>query len=560
MAEPKCLIELRVLDGPNRHFAHPTIQLRVDGTKLLDAQEEDITAWAAEIGLSRDHVGDPGTPEREVFALSWLQTVARELAGRGGLRSLSILTWRGHQIGELLVAFPWSREGRATKLAEWIAWAVDDVGGDLPLEETFLDAEARFRRVRRGPRPTVIEPTVPTAAITGTNGKTTTTRLVAHLAMAAGKRVAWNSTDGVYTATEALDGAVLVEAGDWAGFGGAARVLGTAGLEMAVIETARGGLLRRGMGVASVDVGLVTNVREDHMGDMGVHTLEDLAEVKATVIRAVREDGWGVLNADDPRVVAMAGLCRGRLIAFSPDPSSAGLAALESRGARAVTVVDGWIVERGSTPIVPVVDVPMTIAGLSAHNLANALAGVGVALGLGLPVAAIADGLRSFVLDDQRNPGRMNLYARDGVTVIVDIAHNVDSLEALCGVGRGLVGPEGSLRLIVGTMGDRASEMITEMGEVAGRLADDPVITMKPKYLRGREPGEVAELLSAGAAKAGATDVEVHADELEAFDAVLERTAPGDVIAFTVHVHLTTIATEMAARGFTPARFGTIGG
>ena len=181
------------------------------------------------------------------------------------------------------------------------------------------------------------DPTIPVIQVTGTNGKTTTVRLLAHLVRAAGLRVAYSSTDGVYEG----DGE-LIEPGDYSGFGGAARAL-DAHPDVAVLETARGGMLLRGIGVLHNDVAVVTNVSEDHLGLHGVDTVDQLAEVKAIVTRITRPDGWDVLNADDPRVLAMRRHASGRPWLFSTDPGHPAFREVLPVGGRAMTVVDGTL-------------------------------------------------------------------------------------------------------------------------------------------------------------------------------------------------------------------------
>jgi cyanophycin synthetase len=325
--------------------------------------------------------------------------------------------------------------------------------------------------------------------------------------MRAGLAVGWSNTDGVY-----LDGE-LVEEGDWSGPGGAARVLAQPGVELAVLETARGGILRRGVGVAHNDVAVVTNISADHLGLGGIHTLDQLAEVKATIVRITRAGGWVVLNADDPRTLAMRRLSRARPFVFGLDPDAPGLREAQTDGGRAATVLDGDLVvlTRGRVErLLPVLDVPVTLAGLASFNVANALA----AAAAGLPAEAVLDGLRSFRPSLGQNPGRMNILDLDGRAVIVDMAHNEASLLALLEVARGLRLPGGRILAMTGTAGDRTDELIRSLGELAARSADRVVIGEKHKYLRGRDPAELVRLLREGAATVGVTDVPAHPGEL----------------------------------------------
>src|SRR5207342_2989053 len=267
----------------------------------------------------------------------------------------------------------------------------------------------------------VPDPTVPVISVTGTNGKTTTVRLLAHIVRSAGKTVAYSSTDGVYRA----DGD-LIEEGDYSGFGGATRALAEE-LEVAVLETARGGILLRGIGTLHNDVAVVTNVSEDHLGLHGIRTIDQLSEVKATITRITRPDGWDVLNADDPRVLSMRRVATGRPWLCSLDPWHPAIRDALAAGGRATVPLDGWMTVldgSSSRPLVNLIDVPVTIAGVSRHNVMNAMQAASAALGIGLPERAVVKGLKTFVTDPERNPGRANLFALDGRVLVIDYAHN----------------------------------------------------------------------------------------------------------------------------------------
>ena len=188
-----------------------------------------------------------------------------------------------------------------------------------------------------GSRPRLLRPTVPVVAITGTNGKTTTSRMIGHIAQRAGRLVGWSSTDGVY-----IDGE-LVEAGDFSGPSGAGQVLRHPGVQLAVTETARGGILRRGVGVAYNDVSVVTNISADHLGLGGIDTLDQLAEVKAVITKITKPGGWCVLNADDPRTFAMRLGTKAQVWVFSRDPDSPSGRIVLDGGGRLTTVLDGWV-------------------------------------------------------------------------------------------------------------------------------------------------------------------------------------------------------------------------
>ena len=296
--------------------------------------------------------------------------------------------------------------------------------------------------------------------MTGTNGKTTTSRMIAHIARTDGQVVGWSNTDGIY-----LDGE-LVEAGDYSGPSGAGRVLAHPSVELAVTETARGGILLKGIGLTRNDVSVVTNVTADHLGLQGIDTLDQLAEVKAVVPQITRKDGWAVLNGDDPRVFAMRRVIQGAARGSSPaTPTRRRSARCSADGGRATTVIDGWVsVLRPSAdpdPLVELVDVPMTLAGLSRFNVENALAAASAALAIGHARGRVVEGLRTFLPDAEHNPGRMNFFTRRRrCSVVIDLAHNEAGLEALLEIMDGVRRPGARLLLGLGAVGDRTDELI----------------------------------------------------------------------------------------------------
>ncbi|HET9292094.1 MAG TPA: Mur ligase family protein, partial [Actinomycetes bacterium] len=485
--------------------------------------------------------------QRRRFATRLLAHLVRRTAAAAGVRALAVRSRPGPEPTQVVVAYPWRRQHAAEALGRAVAELADSFGAP-GLAERVEAAGAALRQVEGGPGPSLPVPKVPTVAVTGTNGKTTVTRLVAHMGRCAGLRTGWSNTDGIY-----LDGE-LVEEGDWSGPGGAARVLAQPGIQLAVLETARGGILRRGVGVAHNDVAVVTNISADHLGLGGIHTLDQLAEVKATIVRITRSGGWVVLNADDPRSLAMRRLSRARPFTFGLDPDAPGLREAQTEGGRAATVLDGDLVvlTRGRVErLLPVLDVPVTLAGLASFNVANALAAAAAGIAIGLPTEAVLDGLREFRPDPGQNPGRMNILDLGGRAVIVDMAHNEASLLALLEVARGLRLPGGRVLASVGTAGDRSDELIRSLGELAARGADRIVVGEKHKYLRGRDPGELVGLLREGAATVGVTDVPTHPGELASLQALAASSGPGDVIALMAPAERAEILAWLGEQGAT---------
>ena len=541
------LVELRVLDGANLYFPRPAIKLTLDVPELLSLPEERAGAVAAEVDLTAGSPGPPGGEQRRRFATRLLAHLVRRTAAAAGVRALAVRSRPGPEPTQVVVAYPWRRQHAAEALGRAVAElaATLDVPG---LDERLARRGAALRDVEPGPGPSLPAPRIPTVAVTGTNGKTTVTRLIAHMGRCAGLHVGWSNTDGVY-----LDGE-LVEEGDWSGPGGAARVLAQPGIELAVLETARGGILRRGVGVTHNDVAVVTNISADHLGLGGIHTLDQLAEVKATIVRITRAGGWVVLNADDPRTLAMRRLSRARPFVFGLDPDAPGLREAQTEGGRAATVLDGDLVvlTRGRVDrLLPVLDVPVTLAGLASFNVANALAAAAAGIAAGLPRAAVLEGLRGFRPDPGQNPGRMNILDLGGRAVIVDMAHNEASLLALLEVARGLRLPGGRVLAMVGTAGDRSDELVRSLGELAARGADRVVIGEKHRYLRGRDPEELVRLLRQGAATVGMTDLPAHPSELAGLQALAGSSSPGDVLALMAPAEREPILAWLTAQGAT---------
>jgi cyanophycin synthetase len=545
-AEPT-LVELRVLDGANLYFPRPAIKLTLEVPALLSLPEERAAAVAGEVGLMAGAPGPPGGEQRRRFATRLLAHLVRRTAAAAGVRALAVRSRPGPEPAQVVVAYPWRRQHAAEALGRAVAELVADIAAP-GLAERVGQRGTALRDVEPGPGPSLPAPRIPTVAVTGTNGKTTVTRLIAHMGLCAGLRVGWSNTDGIY-----LDGE-LVDEGDWSGPGGAARVLAQPGIQLAVLETARGGILRRGVGVTHNDVAVVTNISADHLGLGGIHTLDQLAEVKATIVRITRAGGWVVLNADDPRTLAMRRLSRARPFVFGLDPDAPGLREAQTEGGRAATVLDGDLVvlTRGRVDrLLPILDVPVTLAGLASFNVANALAAAAAGIAIGLPTEAVLDGLREFRPDPGQNPGRMNILDLGGRAVIVDMAHNEASLLALLEVARGLRLPGGRVLASVGTAGDRSDELIRSLGELAARGADRIVVGEKHKYLRGRDPGELVGLLREGAATVGVTDVPTYPGELASLQALAASSGPGDVIALMAPAERAEILAWLSEQGAT---------
>src|ERR687897_3776462 len=391
--------------------------------------------------------------------------------------------------------------------------------------------------VRSIPEPSTIDWTrvhdVPIALVTGSNGKTTVVRLLSAMIRKWGKVPGSTSTDGVY-----VDGATIEE-GDFSGPGGARLVLRQREVETAVLETARGGLLRRGLATSRANVAAVTNIAADHLGEFGVESLEQLAETKLLVARALVGGGSLVLNVDDAVLVRASSKLTVPITWFSLDDASEIVKTHTGRGAAAViSAGENIVLLRGGerTPVVPTRDAPFTFGGTARHNVANALAAVAAALELGIPIEAIAEALRSFGKKPADNPGRANLYEVGGARILVDYAHNAHGMSALVGLAQGI--PANRRLVMVGSAGDRQDETIRGMARAASRLPPDREnLKDADQYLRGRTLGEIPALLADEFTRLGTpvSSISSAMSELEGVRDALTWARPGDLLVLAVH-------------------------
>jgi cyanophycin synthetase len=376
---------------------------------------------------------------------------------------------------------------------------------------------------------------IPLVALTGTNGKTTTARMVAHILKMNGERVGLTTTDGIY-----IDGQLYMK-GDMTGPWSARVVLKDPTVDSAVLETARGGILREGLGFDRCDVGAVLNVTADHLGLRGVETIEQLAEVKSLLVEVVREDGASVLNADDPLVVKMAERAEGRIVYFSMHGGEGASDLIRSHIANGGTAVVLQPGVRGDMlaiydaeqyiPLLWTHLIPATLEGKALHNVANALATAAICYARGVSVENIRQGLRTFATSFYLTPGRLNVFDEYAFRVIVDYAHNPAALSALSDlVGRLRANYRRTIGVIAAP-GDRRDVDIREFGAIAGRTFDLLVIK-EDNDRRGREAGSIARLLYDAAHEAGMPPDRMITvlDELEATRHALGLAEPDDLV------------------------------
>lgn len=377
---------------------------------------------------------------------------------------------------------------------------------------------------------------IPVLAVTGTNGKSTVGRMLAHVFAAQGQTVGLTNTSGVYIGNE------QVAAGDASGPRSARMVLRDPTVDVAVLECARGGILREGLAFDRCDVGAVLNVQPDHLGLGGVETLEDLAAVKSVVTESVSRRGVSVLNADDPLTLRMSRHAGGRIGWFSmrggegapgfllKHLADGGLACLQDPATGDITLYDRGLTWR----VCRARDIPATLGGQALFNVQNALAASAMAYAAGVDPDAIAAAMITFASTYEQNPGRLNVHDAHGFRVIMDYAHNPEGLRALGRMAAG-IRPEGGRSIaMLSVPGDRREAEIVAMGEIGAEFFDHLVFRETPDN-RGRPAGEVIQMMTTGAVRAGFDPDRIHGvrHEEDAVRFCLDMAGPGDLVVLT---------------------------
>ena len=492
---------LEQLDWPSTRFA--SLKLRggvslafsapIDA--LYTASEINEWAWAA----SAAELGVGGEAPEFDDAVAAIVTAAEEEGN-------TELMWLVDAAAEHGKALLWDDDEVSVGLGRGSeTWSVKDIP-DAPDWQKFHD--------------------IPIGIVTGTNGKTTTVRLASHILRAAGLNVGLSSTDWISVNDQVLD------RGDWSGPGGARAVLRQSSVDVAILETARGGLLRRGLGVERADAALITNVSEDHLGDFGSQDLDELLAIKWIVSRAVVRSGRLVLNADDELLRVKARDYPGELVWFSLDPDNEIIAAHTAAGGLAFVLDGDELVKLEGSARVALCrghEIPITFGGAARHNIANALAAAALTWCMGTSLQDIQNGLITMAQDE--NPGRCNLFDVGDRSVIVDFAHNPAAMAALFDIARAV--PAKRRVLCFGQAGDRTDELIRELARDAWAIGLDRVIVSElAAYHRGRVHGEVFGLIRDELLKAGAEDSQIaHFEtEMESFESAIDWAQPGDLV------------------------------
>jgi cyanophycin synthetase len=530
------LIEIRLLEGPNVYRLSPAVKIEVAVGRRRTWYGQRVPGRHALVRLGAT-VPARAWPDGVASLVGWV----RRLRADHGEGRAGTVVHRSSDPGHWIVTFPWSGAERAQAIAEEaFRLAEREVSPSRTARLTGAQTRARERADARIAEAGTTPPSwipdqnrrTPIVSISGTNGKSTVTRLITHILVLAARHVGTTTSDGVLVDER------MVDPGDWTGPGGAMQILRRNDIDVAVLETARGGILLRGVGYESNDASVLTNVSSDHLDLQGIHTLPELAEVKATICRITKPDGWVVLNADDPLVAAVGRRVGANVALFSlRGERSAAIRRHVGKGGRAFILEGGALVEiEGDRrrSLADVADVPIAIGGLARHNIANALAAAGAARALGATHAQVGDGLRDFRPSSERSPGRMNIFRLGARVVIVDFAHNEAGIDAVLDVAQGIAGGAAGraapVTAIIGTAGDRPDDTLRGIGRIAARRAQRVVVKETRKYLRGRSAASVVGELMAGIRAGGRStaDVPVYESETDALAMELAGSAGAD--------------------------------
>jgi cyanophycin synthetase len=366
---------------------------------------------------------------------------------------------------------------------------------------------------------------IPIIAVTGTNGKTTTTRLLAHIVKNNGYKVGFTTSDGIYIQNH------MMEKGDTTGPQSAEYVLRDPTVEFAVLETARGGILRSGLGFSRCDIGIITNIQEDHLGISDIHTLDDLARVKSTVVKSIKKDGWAILNADDEQCIKIGTELSCNVAYFSMNEENPLIKKLCSEGKTVAVYENGFItIKKGEWKIriERATHVPLTLGGKAKFMIANVLAATLSSYLWGFKTEDISLSLQTFIPSAAQTPGRMNIFEFKKFKVLIDFAHNASGYR---GVEEYLQSVEATKKIgIIAGVGDRRDEDIKECAAIAARMFDH-IIIRQEKHLRGRTEEEIINLIMEGISESGRTVThEIIPKEVEAIKHAINSAEEGSFI------------------------------
>ncbi|HEX8025284.1 MAG TPA: Mur ligase family protein [Candidatus Limnocylindrales bacterium] len=552
------LIEIRLLDGPSVYRLEPVVKLEVavGRRRTWYGPREPAPYNLVRLGAA---VPMRDWPSEVETVRHWVARF-RQAAGEG--RTQGLVVHRSSDPGHWIVTWPWAKADRAKAIAE-AALELTSRGirhasrrALTPRQRRLFDRLVDRVRGAEGDPPAWIrdrDRSLPIISISGTNGKSTTTRLITRILRLAGRHVGTTTSDGV------LVDETLVEPGDWTGPGGAKNILARSGLDVAVLETARGGIVLRGVGYESNDASILTNVTSDHLDLQGIHTLPELAEVKATICRITKPSGTVVLNADDRWVAGTARDVKAKVAYFSMAGDRSALVRRHLRkGGRAYVVREGVLGEAEGErwrAFAKVAEMPIAFGGAARHNVANALAAAAGARALGASVADVRAGLLDFRPSMDAAPGRLNVFRHGDQLVIIDFAHNEAGLTVLLDVAEAIAAGRRPITAIVGTAGDRPDDTLRGMGRIAAQRADRVVIKESLHYLRGRSRESFVGEMKAGAKSAGwRGEIPVYETEVGALAGELDLppVSPAPIVLLLTHDSRDDVFAELARRHFKP--------
>ena len=489
------IISIQALRGPNIwSIDHGNlIQMRFDLESGEDLEYEDLKKLYKNLGNLLN------SPDREWFELNekidlsladLIVKLAVSIQLKIGYNVSFSLTSKKKEQGIWVLVFEYQNEEIGEYVAELSVKIIKEV---LAGRAYYLKKDLKnLKDLQNLPQPKAITNAIPIIAITGSNGKTTTTRLIAHIIKNHGYKIGFTTSNGIYIND------TMISEGDTTGPISAKTILENPEVEYAVLETARGGILRSGLGFKHCDLAVVNNIQEDHLGISDIHTLDDLAHVKAVVVGAVKPDGYAVLNADNAYTIKIGENAHCKVAYFSMDAQNPILKEHCERGRVAAVLEAGWITLIKGTTIIKVQkvnEIPITFGGKISFMVQNVLAATLATYLSGFKIEEIAQSLLTFIPSPEQTPGRLNIYNFKNFKVMVDFAHNLDAFKGIKEYLDTVNSPQ-KIGIIIGT-GDRRDEDIRDFGRIAAQMFDHILINQE-KFLRGRKPEEIVNLLIEG--------------------------------------------------------------
>jgi cyanophycin synthetase len=489
------IISIQALRGPNIWSIHhgDLIQMRVDFESGQDLAADDFLKLNKSLGNllnSPDWDGFELTKKTDLTLADLIAKLAIALQIMAGYNVSFSLTSKKKEQGIWVLVFEYQNEEVGEYVAELSVKIIKELLAGKPYN---LEGDLKkINDLRIENQQKFADNIIPIIAITGSNGKTTTTRLIAHIIKNHGYNVGFTTSNGIYIND------TMISEGDTTGPISAKTILETPEVEYAVLETARGGILRSGLGFKQCDLAVVTNIQEDHLGISDIHTLGDLAHVKAVVVGAVKKEGYAVLNADNAYTIKIGQRAHCKVAYFSMDAQNSVVKEHCERGGVAAVLEDGWITllkDNSKIKVQKVSEIPITFGGKISFMVQNVLAAALATYLSGFKIAEIAQSLLTFIPSPEQTPGRLNIYNFKNFKVMVDFAHNLDAFKGIKEFLDTVDSPQ-KIGIIIGT-GDRRDEDIRDFGRIAAQMFDHILIN-QDKFLRGRKAEEIVDLLIEG--------------------------------------------------------------